>query len=117
MSADLAVDIKREFLKSKIGISGVLILLTLIVISIFALISIPSAEFQDWNNPEKWISYPKTSVPAWVNIFMFEKIPEHKIIQSENITNEKMEFSYHHNSLDSIMLLMTFQMILCTILS
>ena len=89
MSADLAVDIKREFLKSKIGISGVLILLTLIVISIFALISIPSAEFQDWNNPEKWISYPKTSVPAWGNIFMFEKIPEHKIIQSENITNEK----------------------------
>ena len=89
MSTDLAVDIKREFLKSKIGISGVLILLTLIVISIFALISIPSAEFQDWNNPEKWISYPKTSVPAWVNIFMFEKIPEHKIIQSENITNEE----------------------------
>ena len=89
MSADLAVDIKREFLKSKIGISGVLILLTLIVISIFALISIPSATFQDWNNPEKWISYPKTSVPSWVNFVSSEKIPEHKIINAKTLQSEK----------------------------
>ena len=117
MSTDLAVDIKREFLKSKIGISGVLILLTLIVISIFALISIPSAEFQDLNNPEKWISYPKTSVPAWVNIFMFEKIQSIKLFNQKILPMKKMEFSYHHSSLDSIMLLMIFQMILCTTLS
>ena len=44
---------------------------------------IPASTFQDWNNPEKWISYPKTSVPIWVNLISAEKIPEHKIINAE----------------------------------
>lgn len=44
---------------------------------------VPASTFQDWNNPEKWISYPKTSVPIWVNLISSEKIPEHKIINAE----------------------------------
>ena len=39
--------------------------------------------------PEKWVSYPKTSVPSWVNLFVAEKIPEHKIFEPENITLEQ----------------------------
>ena len=88
MSVKTSNDIKNEFLKSKIGITGILILLVLITISIFAVVSTPSSTFQDWNNPEKWITYPKTSVPSWVNLFILEKIPEHKIFESENITAE-----------------------------
>jgi peptide/nickel transport system permease protein len=76
-------EIKKEFLKSKLGLVGIFILSGLIIISITTIMVIPASTFQDWNNPEKWISYPKTSVPIWVNLISAEKIPEHKIINAE----------------------------------
>jgi len=76
-------EIKEEFLKSKLGLTGVFILLSLILISIITISVIPSSTFQEWNNPEKWISYPKTSVPSWVNFLSSDKIPEHKIIDAD----------------------------------
>ncbi len=83
MSSVSTDEIKREFLKSKLGLVGIFILSGLIIISITTMIVIPASTFQDWNNPEKWISYPKTSVPIWVNLLSSEKIPEHKIINAE----------------------------------
>ena len=83
MSSVSTDEIKREFLKSKLGLVGIFILSGLIVISITTMVVIPASTFQDWNNPEKWISYPKTSVPIWVNFISSEKIPEHKIIDAE----------------------------------
>ncbi len=83
MSSVSTEEIKREFLKSKLGLVGIFILSGLIVISITTMVVIPASTFQDWNNPEKWISYPKTSVPIWVNLISAEKIPEHKIINAE----------------------------------
>jgi peptide/nickel transport system permease protein len=74
--------IKNEFAKSKMGIAGVGILATLIIISIVAVIAIPSETFSEWNNPSSWISYPKVAIPGWVNLFLVEKIPEHKIIDT-----------------------------------
>jgi len=80
MSSITSTEIRQEFLKSKIGIAGIGILASLILISISAAIFIPIDTFKEWNNPGSWISFPKTSMPSWVNLFMFEKIPEHKII-------------------------------------
>ena len=80
MSSVTSTEIRQEFLKSKIGIAGIGILASLILISISAAIFIPIDTFKEWNNPGSWISFPKTSMPSWVNLFMFEKIPEHKII-------------------------------------
>ena len=74
-------EIKQEFLKSKIGLAGIGILIALVSISIIAAVIFPVETFQQWNNPQSWISYPKTSIPSWVNLFMFEKIPEHKIFR------------------------------------
>jgi len=82
-------EIKREFLKSKLGLTGIFILTGLIVLSIVTIAVIPASTFQDWNNPEKWISYPKTSVPSWVNFLSSEKIPEHKIVNAEIFESEK----------------------------
>jgi|TARA_B100000959_G_scaffold109916_1_gene115915 peptide/nickel transport system permease protein len=85
-------EIKQEFFKSKTGITGIIILSTLIIISIVTMVTIPIETFQEWNNPEKWILYPKVSTPVWVNLFMIEKIPEHKILDSPNIqTNSNGE--------------------------
>jgi len=83
-------EIKKEFLKSKIGIAGIGILVILVSISIGAAVIIPVETFQQWNNPQSWISYPKTAIPAWVNWFMFEKIPEHKILDEPNVSTKSL---------------------------
>ena len=89
MSNVSSSEIKREFLRSKIGLAGVGILLCLIILSLIAVITIPIDTFKQWNNPGNWITYPKTSVPAWVNYFSTEKIPEHLIIDNPiTITND-----------------------------
>ena len=92
MSSITPQEIKQEFLKSKIGIVGITILGILITTSIITIIAIPVETFQEWNNPGNWISYPKVAIPIWVNIFMTEKIPEHKILETPNIqTNSEGE--------------------------
>ena len=87
-------EIKQEFLKSKMGIAGIAILAILVGISIITMIAIPVETFQEWNNPSSWISYPKVAIPIWVNLFMTEKIPEHKILETPSIqTNSQGEIS------------------------
>lgn len=78
----------REFLKSKIGIAGVIILVALIITSILAIIIIPIETFKEWNDPSSWLEYPKTAVPAWMNIFLIQKIPEHMILDSPKISEK-----------------------------
>ncbi len=85
MSSISPQEIKQEFLKSKMGIAGITILAILVATSIITIIAIPLETFQEWNNPENWISYPKVATPVWVNFFMAEKIPEHMILESPNI--------------------------------
>ena len=85
MSSISPQEIKQEFIKSKMGIAGIAILTILIVISIITMIAIPVETFQQWNNPVNWILNPKVAIPIWVNIFMTEKIPEHRILENPNI--------------------------------
>ena len=103
MSGITPQEIKQEFLKSKMGIVGIIILLMLIVTSIIAIITIPVETFQEWNNPVNWISNPKVAIPIWVNIFMTEKIPEHKILENPNIervSNEEITLTSHQFGLN-----------------
>lgn len=98
MSSVSPQEIKQEFFKSKMGITGIIILSTLIAISIIAIITIPIETFQEWNNPENWILYPKVAVPIWVNYFMFDKIPEHRIYENPNVqisSNKELILTSH----------------------
>jgi peptide/nickel transport system permease protein len=88
MSSITPNEIKQEFIKSKIGIAGISILMILILTSIITIVTIPSETFKEWNNPGSRISYPKTALPIWVNYFLSEKIPEHKILESPNIEHK-----------------------------
>ena len=88
MSAVSVEEIRREFLKSKIGLAGIGILAILVITSIVTVIIIPVDTFKQWNNPSYWISFPKTSAPVWVNLLTFEKIPEHQIL-GDPITSSK----------------------------
>ena len=87
MSSITPKEIKKEFFKSKMGIAGITILTILISTSLVTIIIIPVETFQEWNNPGSWITYPKAAIPVWINLFLFEKIPEHKILTEPNIQN------------------------------
>ena len=96
-------EIKQEFMKSEMGIVGIAILSILVTISVIAIISIPIETFQEWNNPGNWISNPKVAIPIWVNIFMVEKIPEHKILENpaiEKISIDGIDLTSHHFGLN-----------------
>ncbi len=90
MSSFTSSEIRHEFVKSKVGIAGIIILGSLIGISIFTAIIIPVETFQGWNNPGNWISYPKTAMPSWVNFFMLEKIPEHVILDKPIFSSQSL---------------------------
>ena len=82
ISSISAPEIRNEFVKSKVGLVGIGILACLIILSAGSAITIPIDTFKQWNNPGSWISYPKTSVPIWINYFVSEKIPEHLILDN-----------------------------------
>ena len=75
MSGIDSSELKREFIKSKTGLVGIAILSGLFIISLVAATTIPIDTFKQWNNPNNWISYPKASMPIWVNYFLEDKIP------------------------------------------
>ncbi|MBC8483055.1 MAG: ABC transporter permease [Thaumarchaeota archaeon] len=110
MSNVSSSEIKREFVKSKIGLIGIGILASLIILSMIAIITIPIDTFKQWNNPGSWISYPKTSVPVWVNYFTTEKIPEHLIMDKPTVitkediislTSHQFSIQYHYDDFPS----------------
>ena len=80
MSSVTAQDLWREFASSRMGMAGLVILAALVLTSVLAMVLIPLETFQQWTNPNSWLSYPKTAVPVWVNLFLSEDIPEHTIL-------------------------------------
>jgi len=106
MSSVSPSEIKQEFAKSKVGLIGIGILASLVILSAVAAITIPIDTFKQWNNPGNWISYPKTSVPIWMNYFMPEKIPEHLILDNPStitkddvisLTSHQFGVQYHYD--------------------
>jgi len=89
MSSIDSSELKREFMKSKTGLIGIGILSSLVIVSLIAATTIPIDTFKQWNNPNNWISYPKASMPIWVNYFLEDKIPEHIIIENPSAITKK----------------------------
>ena len=58
----------RDFLSSKIGLVGLIILIILLIFTGIA-ISIPAKVYASWNNPASWNQYPEHVPPAWLSIF------------------------------------------------
>jgi peptide/nickel transport system permease protein len=60
-------EVARLLVRSKAGLAGALILLSLILLSIYAAVAVPLEYYKQWNNPIFWQDYPKTAAPAWTN--------------------------------------------------
>ena len=83
----LPTDSFSRFIVLKSGVAGVAILFFLIAVSIYAITAVPLDSFRQWNNPNYWIRYPKSAMPAWTNIFASKKQPEHLIMDHPVVTN------------------------------
>lgn len=83
-------EIWHEFLQNKIGLVGIGIIILLFAMSAVAAVTIPVETFKEWNNPASWITFPKSSLPAWVNFFLNEKMPEHKILKNPQTASQKV---------------------------
>ena len=70
IKAVLKSDFLNEFRKSKSGVAGIVVLLFLVAMSIYAATSVPLDSFRQWNNPGYWIKYPKSAMPSWTNILL-----------------------------------------------
>jgi peptide/nickel transport system permease protein len=103
-------EIWKEFSRNNIGLIGIGILIALFCLSIIAFISVPAETFKEWNDPASWLSYPKSALPAWVNYFLIEKIPEHLILNPEasyqksgdvNVVTDLFAVDYEYDSFPS----------------
>lgn len=74
-------EIWTEFAASKIALAGMGILVVLVCMSVIAFLTIPAETFRHWNDPSSWLAYPKSALPAWVDYFLPEKIPQHLIME------------------------------------
>ncbi len=77
-----------EFRRNRVGLAGLAILLILISLSLIAFISTPLDRLRDWNDPSAWTFYPRSAMPAWVNIFSTSKLPEHLILDRPEVSVE-----------------------------
>ncbi|MEM1510127.1 MAG: ABC transporter permease [Thermoproteota archaeon] len=82
----------HKLFKSTLGVlrtekgaaAGIMILIALTGISLYAVMSVPYQEVvRKWNTIEAWEEYPRNALPAWVNIFTAKKLPETIIIDSK----------------------------------
>ncbi len=73
-----------QFIRSKNAIAGVLILLFLVSMTLYAFFGIPFASFKEWNNPNYWIDNPRLASPIWSDFFglLGRNVPEHMILSS-----------------------------------
>lgn len=80
-----------KFIRSKSGIAGVVILLILVSMTLYAFFGIPFASFKEWNNPNYWIDNPRLASPIWSDLFGFfgRNIPEHLILSSSIDNNDR----------------------------
>ena len=83
-------EVWREFSKNKIGLTGIGILAILFAMSAVAALTIPIESFKEWNDPSSWLTFPKSALPAWMNYFLSEKMPEHMILQNPQVVSQNI---------------------------
>jgi len=83
-------EVWHEFSKNKIGLAGIGILVILFAMSAVAVLTIPIESFKEWNDPSSWLTFPKSALPAWVNYFLSEKMPEHMILQNPQVASQNV---------------------------
>ena len=103
----------REIARYPSAILGLVIILLLILVAIYAVVTIPYSEaVRLWRGGEDvWYNTPRSAMPAWVNVFRGQRLPETIIIKStdedtpkttesagEGMTSILMSFPFEYTS-------------------
>ncbi|MEM1597054.1 MAG: ABC transporter permease [Pyrobaculum sp.] len=77
-----------EFLRSKAGAAGLLILLLFSAVSVYVVLTFPlDYGTRYWSNPKYWEEYPKLVPPEWYNYFVPYKLPRHYVVELSSPTS------------------------------
>jgi peptide/nickel transport system permease protein len=91
-------------LSSFSGKAGVVLFISILLISLFVLLKLP-LDFgsQRWNNPAEWADNPKSVAPEWIRLFNREGSLSHKTFQSskptigEGTESPSYTFTYYYS--------------------
>ncbi|MEM1582200.1 MAG: ABC transporter permease [Candidatus Bathyarchaeia archaeon] len=103
----------RQLFVYKSALTGMIIILILTGISIYAILAIPYDEATRlWRAGEQyWLENPRNAMPSWINIFLSEKLPETLVLDTkkpkpgvskaiipvaEKFSNIKVDFSFNY---------------------
>lgn len=85
----------REISQYPSALAGLIIILGLVAVSIYAIVAIPYSEaIRLWRGGEDvWYRSPLNAQPAWTNFFRGEKLPEtlYLSLESESVTRSEKE--------------------------
>ena len=72
-------------LRHRSVLGGVIIIIALIGLSVFAVIAIPYSDaIREWSGSQGiWDDSPKDALPSWVNLFSTKKLPETIILDTQ----------------------------------
>jgi len=76
----------REIARYPSAILGLVIILLLILVAIYAVVTIPYGEaIRLWRGGEDvWYNTPRSAMPSWLNVFRRDRLPETIIIDSRD---------------------------------
>ena len=91
--------ILRELLSYKSAVLGIIILIGLISMSIYAVAFTPFDKSGSlWNDQQMWQKYPRTAAPEWINLFSQKKLPSNIEIELGSPVNETKTGSRYKRS-------------------
>lgn len=75
----------KQLFHYKSALVGLVIILSLIILSIYTIIALPYNEAVElWRAGEKhWLDNPRNALPSWLNIFLSKKLPETITLNTE----------------------------------
>jgi peptide/nickel transport system permease protein len=76
----------KEFWRYPSAVIGLAIILMLLVVAVYAIITIPYSEaVRLWRGGEEvWYTSPRTALPTWTNLFRREKLPSTIVVNSRD---------------------------------
>jgi peptide/nickel transport system permease protein len=89
----------KEVLRYKVGIFAIGILIFLILLSIYAVITMPYEKtIYMWNNSQLWLKNPRNAIPIWWSIFIGKKLPTNinlsKYVKEKHISDNPKRIEY-----------------------
>jgi peptide/nickel transport system permease protein len=91
----------KEVIKSKAGLFSLFIFFILIVLSIYAYLSMPYNKVKTlWNDSQAWLKYPRNAMPSWWAFFTGKNLPKNinlKEPKIETISDNPKILKYVYN--------------------